>query len=55
MVFIKGFLGKSHVKAMKKIAIKLQVSDFLKIIVLFYFIAGYYMLPILPGYPPKMK
>lgn len=41
MVFIKGFLGKSHVKAMEKIAIKLQASDFLKIVGLLYFTAGY--------------
>lgn len=53
VVFIKGFLGIDHVKALRKIAVKLQVSDFL----MFYFIAGYYMnmLPILPGYPLRIE
>ena len=44
MVFIKDFLGKRHVKALKKIAIKLQVSDFLKFVVLFCFILFYFVL-----------
>lgn len=55
MVFIKGFPGKSHVKAMKKIAVN-QVSDFLRTVV-FYFVVGYSMntLSVSPGYPLKIE
>lgn len=34
VIFSKGFLGRGHVKVMKKITIKLPVSDFIKIVVL---------------------